>query len=351
MAGMPSRATLLRWVKEGRLTRRERLNGVQREFYLLDEDVFQLRGIIAGGSDSNTYESLLQGWREAQRNGSHTGKPLSPETITNNDYGLKKLWATTGERPRLEALTVNNVRRCFEIITEESGGCGYALKEATYKAVLSFRRHLERVGVACQITPEAMKTIKPRRAKPAKREIVREEDFWKLLQINETQGKNRTPYDRVFTRAVVCTMARAGLRKKELLKLAPEDVHLGERPSITVKCGKGGKRRRVGICKTLLLALQEWEMYRPKRGETYFCNSKGRPASSTVIRGQLDWLENTSGIPVGCHALRRTFAVWADQSLTRDEVEVAMGHARRDVTSLYIIIDEERLIDKMNALL
>lgn len=350
MPGMPSRATLLRWVKTGKLPKRTRMLGVQQEHYLTEDDVTALRGLLDGEAHGRDYDSLVQSWQAAQRNGSLAGKPLSENTIKINYYSLRKLWTTLGMMPSVEALTVANVGKCFEVISTQTG-CGYSFKDNIYKAVLSFRRHLERQGVPCQITVQAMQEIKPHRAKPAKRDMVPLPDLQRLLLANEGIGGKRTPFDRAYTRAVVLTMACAGLRRQEVLDLKPDDVKLGERPSITVQCGKGGKRRRVGISKTLLLALQDWERFRPRHGATYFCTSKGTPATSTVITKRLAWLYKMTGIAVACHALRRTFAVWASRHLTRDEVETALGHSRRDVTSLYIIIDEERLVERMNALL
>jgi site-specific recombinase XerC len=107
------------------------------------------------------------------------------------------------------------------------------------------------------------------------------------------------------SRALIVLLWRAGLRISEALSLAESDLD-PSRGSVLVRCGKGGKRREVGMDQWAWQHLGGWlEVRVGMRVGALLCvidgPTQGRPWSATAARATLRELAASAGV-------RRRFA-------------------------------------------
>jgi site-specific recombinase XerD len=106
-------------------------------------------------------------------------------------------------------------------------------------------------------------------------------------------------------RGLIVVLWRAGLRMNEALMLSETDLE-PRRAAILVRCGKGGKRREVGMDDWGWEHLEPWSRYRLELPVgPYFCvvegRTRGRTWSQTGARDELRRLGAAAGV-------RRRFA-------------------------------------------
>ena len=119
-------------------------------------------------------------------------------------------------------------------------------------------------------------------------------------------------------RALFGVMWRCGLRIAEDLSLELRDLDLEQR-TLTVRHGKGDKRRVLGVDEQLAAALEVWLWRRRKLGvgpgRPLFCvisrPSIGKPIYSSVVREKMIDAGRRAGIEkrMAPHNLRHTYAV------------------------------------------
>ena len=144
-------------------------------------------------------------------------------------------------------------------------------------------------------------------------------------------------------RALIVLLWRSGLRISEALALDERDLDPSS-GSITVRRGKGGRRRIVGMDPWAWIELKRWDAIReqPAPGP-YFCvisgPTSGRPLSATLVRNQLRSLQRRCAIRrrIAPHQFRHCHAV----ELVREGVPVhilqrKLGHANLAVTTVYL---------------
>ena len=144
-------------------------------------------------------------------------------------------------------------------------------------------------------------------------------------------------------RALIVVLWRSGLRINEALALEERDLDPSS-GSVTVRSGKGGRRRIVGMDPWAWSQLETWTDLRQQfppgpcfcvvRGPTV-----GRPVTAAAIREQLRSLQHKCAIRrrIAPHQLRHCHAV----ELVREGVPVhilqrQLGHANLAVTTVYL---------------
>lgn len=164
----------------------------------------------------------------------------------------------------------------------------------------------------------------------------------------------------VRNRAILVCLWRSGLRISEALALRPHDVDY-DNNTVTVMCGKNGKRRTSGIDDWGLEQLQDWYAMRaglrvPVGAPLFCCVSKGsvgNRVNPAFVRSLCKRLARDAGISKRCHphGFRHGHAV----DLARDGVPVhlisrQLGHSNLAVTANYLVgIAPEEVIQAVAA--
>lgn len=151
----------------------------------------------------------------------------------------------------------------------------------------------------------------------------------KAITANEVKAMIRaTKPMAVRDRALLDLLYHTGLRISEALSLRANDID-GDR--ITVRCGKGGKRRVVAIASTY----GHWELWLAKRaatGEQFIFTTRTGEQLATAHARRLLGKFNTHP-----HAFRHGHACEV-YNATKDVAVVSrqLGHARISTTGIYL---------------
>jgi site-specific recombinase XerD len=181
-----------------------------------------------------------------------------------------------------------------------------------------------------------------------------EAEFARLLEAAAHPRRQRTGLA-ARDRLVLLALVQTGLRRAELIALDWSDLKLeGPRPSLLVRCGKGGKPRRQPLAPSLA---HELAFLRSERGATAdapgFCGLAGRRLQPTILAGIIRRAAERAAIEkrVTAHTLRHTAATWLRQQ-TGDARLVAayLGHADLSTVSRYAHVAEDELHDAAAAL-
>jgi integrase len=146
-------------------------------------------------------------------------------------------------------------------------------------------------------------------------------------------------------RALVGVLYGAGLRVQEALDLRPRDVDL-DTCQVTVRAGKGGKRRVVAVDPFSCSLLAAWLDRRATLGltgrhpvfATYSEGAFGHPWDQREARRSLARAGDRAGLTkrVHPHGLRHSHAVLLARTQPLHVVQRQLGHARLDSTQTYI---------------
>jgi integrase/recombinase XerC len=181
-----------------------------------------------------------------------------------------------------------------------------------------------------------------------------EQEFARLLTAAEQPPRSRAGLAE-RDRLVLLTLVQTGLRRAELIALDWSDLELDEsRPSLLVRCGKGGKPRRQPLAPTLARDLADLRASRQApAGAPVFCGLEGRRLQPTILAAVIRRAATRASIEkrVTAHTLRHTAATWLRQQ-TGDARLVAayLGHADLSTVSRYAHVAEDELHEAAAAL-
>ena len=161
-------------------------------------------------------------------------------------------------------------------------------------------------------------------------------------------------------RALIAVMFGAGLRVQETLDLRPSDLN-PDACQITVRKGKGGKRRVVSIDRGSCSLLNAWLERRRALGLTgrhpvfaaYSAGALGTPLDQRYVRRALARAADRAGIEkrVHPHGLRHSHAVRLAKGGRLEVVQRQLGHARLDTTATYVgHLSAADLVDYVDSL-
>jgi site-specific recombinase XerD len=161
----------------------------------------------------------------------------------------------------------------------------------------------------------------------------------------------------VRMRGLLAVLWRSGLRISEALALNESDLDC-QRGAILVRCGKGGKRREVGMDRWGWEQLAPWldERVRLPVG-ALFCvitgPTRGHPWSSAAVRADLRRHAVRAGVRrrFAPHQLRHAHAVeMAREGVPLNVIQRQLGHANVGITSIYLQgIDNAEIISTVHA--
>jgi site-specific recombinase XerD len=144
-------------------------------------------------------------------------------------------------------------------------------------------------------------------------------------------------------RAIIVVLWPGGLRVQEALALTEHDLD-PRRGSVLVRCGKGGRRREIGMDPW------GWEHLRPWLTDRVelpvgplFCvidgPTRGRPWASAAVRVEFRRLATQAGVRrrFAPHQLRHAHAVeLAREGVPLNIIQRQLGHANLGTTSIYL---------------
>jgi site-specific recombinase XerD len=158
-------------------------------------------------------------------------------------------------------------------------------------------------------------------------------------------------------RALIVVLWRAGLRISEALDLAETDLDRS-RGALTIRRGKGGRRREVGMDRWAWETVARWEDIRATLPVgALFCvihgPTAGRRWEASAARKQLRRTAEAAGVRrrFAPHQLRHAHAVeLAHEGVPLVVIQRQLGHASLGVTSIYLQrIDSAEIIDTVHS--
>jgi len=146
--------------------------------------------------------------------------------------------------------------------------------------------------------------------------------------------------------AIASTLLNTGLRVSELCDLKLADIQNGV---ITVRWGKGGKRREVPLNSQAQAAIEEWLKFRRSESDYVFVTT-GR-MTRQLVQFHLSELGRKLGFRLTPHLLRHTFGKrLVDRGVPLDRVAKLMGHSDINTTAIYTMPSLEDLRDAVKLL-
>jgi site-specific recombinase XerD len=157
--------------------------------------------------------------------------------------------------------------------------------------------------------------------------------------------------------ALIVVLWRAGLRIQEALDLYERDLD-PRRGALLIRCGKGGRRREVGMDDWGWERLGAWASQRLELPPgPLFCivsgPTRGRPWPQTGVRRELRRLAVQAGVRrrFAPHQLRHAHAVeLAREGVPLNVIQRQLGHSNLGVTSTYLQgIDNAEVINAVHT--
>lgn len=245
---------------------------------------------------------------------------------------------TNGEALKPEALTPSDVREYRQwLVSRDAAPASVNRRLAALRAFVQWARSetLDVRGVEEQ--------------KLAPRWLDRREQFALTRESERALNAARTDAARtqaVRDRALLLLLLHSGLRIGELCALRLADLELSERKGkITVRAGKGAKRREIPLNGTARQALRGWLDVRPEAGEALFVGRRGEALTPAGVYRRLADLARRAGVEgLSPHTLRHTFAKnLVDAGVGLERVAALLGHASLNTTRIYVTPGERDL--------
>lgn len=228
-----------------------------------------------------------------------------------------------------------------------SGGAPRDFWEATAKPAKSPIGRNGRPRQPCTL-PGYNAGVKPRNAgRRFPPEPLTEQEVLRLLEAIPTETRTGKPnLIGIRNRALFTMLWRTGLRVSEAVSLRPHDVDPPAR-RVTVICGKGGKRRTVGVDDFGLDALGVWLPLRAELdlepGAPLFCTiqlpGRGNRIHTAYVRDILHAYGRRAGIAKRVHPHTFRHSIACDLIRERfglTDVQAQLGHSSPATTAVYL---------------
>lgn len=330
--------TARRWVASGKLPATVKGTG-QRQSYLVSPAAIELlkQQIQAKKVQSKRDQSsqplnrphidFVNGWVQAMNAGTLTGRVFSPFTAKIYAYYVNCFFE------RHKGLAPQTLEAELKLTPAHQFG----KRDKLYKALVSFAKWLIRQGVLDASFTDAVKPFRPVRHKPPKRNTVTES------QLDALYGACESQQDRL----IVMLLSQTGVRAAEFCALKVSDIDL-EAQTLTVACGKGGKRRRVGL--SIGLAMHLGAHLHQHAAGALFLNNIGKPMDPSGLFQRVQRIGQTLGIEAAPHALRRAFVTHnANKGRPLQMLQRACGHSDIRTTMSYCQTSEQEVTEAMKS--
>jgi integrase/recombinase XerC len=155
--------------------------------------------------------------------------------------------------------------------------------------------------------------------------------------------------------AIVKLILFAGLRVGEIIQLRMGDITLDDRKgSVTVREGKGTKRREVPLNSKARKAIIDYLRVRPDvDSDELFLGQRNEGVQSKTIQRAVVRFAKKAGLKnVAPHTLRHSFAkALIDAGVSLEKVATLLGHSNLNTTRIYTTPGEEDLEDAVGKLM
>ncbi|WP_186650356.1 tyrosine-type recombinase/integrase [Fluviispira vulneris] len=172
-----------------------------------------------------------------------------------------------------------------------------------------------------------------------------------LFRLVEKQGNKRNE-------AIVQLLFHTGLRVSELVSLTWEDIHIGRYEGLlTVKCGKGQKKRFVPLNATARKVLLELkDVSSQKEAKDFLFHGKRGPLNENGVLKLFYTLSSSLSMDtknkITPHRLRHTFCkTLLDKKESIEKVSTLAGHSSLSTTQKYITPSIEDLKLSVDSLM
>jgi len=296
--------------------------------------------------EKNNYNDLHDAWMQAQNTGLIDGKIYSKKTIETNINALKRFWRHSGLAPDIRQFTAMNVIKGLSKypFNEKEHRCSHTAKKTSKNAIINFLKFLKLQELATDKQIEAVSAVKIKRAFPPRKTKLSTEGVDKLfesLALVSTVGS----YSYWLNHTMLMLLLHTGLRRSEMLALKIDDINLPE-GYLTVQCGKGKKKRNVGLSGAICRVLEHWMGIRVK-GDYLLSLTDGRGMTEASFLARFKTAKKKSGLDITPHGLRRTFATRSSQAgIPLELVSKTLGHTDLKTTQGYLMSTEQ---DAVNA--
>ncbi len=330
-----SRPTISRWCESGRLPAISISYG-RTITYKISKQVVELfmqaekQAKEAKEKEASSHHSeYIRGWLKAMEKGLISGKPYSPLTIDDYHSHVIKFFCCH------EALNLKALEK--DLLYFPAHQHGARIKR--FKSLVCFGKHLIMQKVLTEDFLNKAKAIKPKSARPPKRITLTPEELERLLTACET----------IEDRMMIILLAQTGLRVSEACGLKLADINL-DKAILTIKKGKGGKRRQLGLNEEVLQIFLLLFKGRKSKSQYLFLNEKGQQQTRHCIARRLKQIGKKAGIKVSPHALRRAFVtINANKGRPLQMLQIACGHSSIKTTMGYCMTSEQEVIDAMKG--
>jgi len=244
-----------------------------------------------------------------------------------------------GSPPKIQDVTTAMVRRYVVAMSEK----GYA-RTTIGRRVASLRSLFKYLHQCEYLTHNPVASVATPKAKEKLPVYLSTEQCRRLLEATE---ENHYFLLAFRDKAVLGTLIYTGIRRSELLDLKLRDLDF-ESEVLTVRNGKGGKRRSIPMCRQLVELLKDWLELRPECDhDAVFTTRTGEALARHGLYEAFRRARERAGISrkeITLHTLRHSFASNLLQSgANLVALQRLLGHSSLGSTSLYLHVEMDGL--------
>jgi integrase/recombinase XerD len=335
-----SAKTVTRWCETGKLPARPKQYGSKLSFEinrqavemfrkLLEEEEQRKQEELKANIETKAHRELFAPWIESLEKGLLTGKVFSQRTIKSYDAYITRFFKKHNK------VSVETVKATLSSFPPEY----YASRDKAYKALVCFAKYLIQEGSLDPGFLELVKPLCPKRHLPPRRSSVDDTGLDALL--NACQF----PLDTL----IITLLTHTGIRATEACQVKIEDVNL-EKGILTIRCGKGGKARRVGLSQPVIDAILAYRETLPAKsaGDFLLLNKEGFPMNRHSLYKRIYRVAEKAGVKAHPHALRRAFVTHnANKGRPLQMLQLACGHSNIKTTMGYCMTSEQDVVEAM----
>jgi site-specific recombinase XerD len=301
---------------------------------------------------SGQWVELMEQYVKEQSYGGITGVCYSEATIERqNMYGLSLIWRFSGLEPSIENFNIDTIRYAISSVPHDPIAKidHFSMKEKMHRAATLFAKYLIKKSLAKEDLLDEIRKIIIKRTYDTDVTYLELSEFTDILrQIVMKQSDQLLKHSYIV---MVSILFFTGIRLNELANLLMDDVSL-QNGTLTVRNGKGGKTRVLGIPRNLKSALETYFELRSNNPNPYLLlNIKGKRLLKYGIDTRIDTLSKQLNKKFSAHTFRRGFGYWMlSRGVDLVTIQHAYGHRDIETTIKYLGLARRKAVETMKSL-